>query len=325
MYCATIGFFDGVHLGHQYILRQLWSIAKEEGLEPAILTFKEHPQKVLRDADMPLLTIYQERMDLLKQFGATQIFSFNFEMVHDMTAEEFMGVLKAQCGVDLLLLGYDQHFGADRLQHFSDYEAAAMRVGVRVRLMPKAPSFGIEVNGVFSPFKCADGTDMPDPSSSAIRKALQRGDVSTANILLGRPYSFTGLVVEGRQIGRQIGFPTANLELRPGKLIPSAGVYLCQASLPAAMAKLMKLPEASPLANGKKANALLNIGTNPTIDAENPLTLELYIPGFEGNLYNKRVHVELLRFLRPERRFESLEDLKAQIEQDLVSLNQIQL
>lgn len=316
MYCATIGFFDGVHLGHQYMLRQLWSIAKEEGLDSAILTFSEHPSTVLYGVEMPLLTTYQERMDLLKQCAPSQIFCFNFEMVHDMKAEEFMNVLKTQCNVSLLLMGYDQHFGSDRLQKFSDYEAAAMRVGLRVRLMPQAPAFGMEINGIFSPFKRPDGTDMPSPSSSAIREALGTGDVSTANILLGRPYSFQGLVVEGKHLGRQLGFPTANLELRPGKLVPSSGVYLCQVSLPPAMAKFMKLPAGTPMADGEKAYALLNIGDNPTVDGANT-TLEIHIPGFDGNLYNKRMNVELIRFVREEKKFASLDELKAQIYLDL--------
>lgn len=334
MYCATIGFFDGVHLGHQFMLRQLWSIAKEEGLDPAILTFSEHPAKVLRGRDVPLLTTYSERMEMLKQFGVSQIFAFNFEMVHDMTAEQFMNVLKTQCGVELLLMGYDQHFGSDRMSRFADYEAAAMRVGLRLRLMPKAPSFGMEVNGVFSPFKKQDGSDMPDPSSSAIREALQEGDVSTANILLGRPYSLTGLVVEGKQIGRQMGFPTANIELRPGKLVPMGGVYLCQVALPKMVAKMLKLPAGTPLADGEKAYALLNIGTNPTVNEapscplmvpenaaqEQPILMEIHVPRFEGNLYNKRLTVDIIRYLRPERKFDSLDELKQQIARDLESV-----
>lgn len=307
------------------MLRQLWSIAKEEGLDSAILTFDKHPNEVLCGVEMPLLTIYQERMDLLKQCAPSQIFSFNFELVHDMTAEEFMGVLKTRCNVSLLLMGYDQHFGSDHLQRFSDYEAAAMRVGLRIRLMPQMPAFGMEVKVptannedkyVFTPFKCADGTDMPSPSSSAIRKALATGDVSTANIMLGRPYSFQGLVVEGKHLGRQLGFPTANLELRPGKLVPASGVYLCQVSLPSAMAKFMKLPAGTPLADGEKAYALLNIGDNPTVDGANT-TLEIHIPGFDGNLYNKRMNVDLIRFIRPEQKFASLDALIAQIRLDI--------
>lgn len=310
MYCATIGFFDGVHLGHQFILRQLWSIATEEGLRSAIITFNEHPAKILHGQDMPLLTTQRERMDMLRSFGADQIFAFRFEAVRDMTAEEFMGILHTQCGVDLLLMGYDQHFGSDGLRHFADYEMAAMRVGMRVRLLPEAPDYTANEGGLS--FLTATGQPVPPPSSSVIRKCLQEGDVSTANFLLGRPYAMNGLVIEGKQIGRQIGFPTANIELQPGKLIPAPGVYVCEVSFPQSRLK----------APFEKKRALLNIGTNPTVsgEAENPLSIEVYIPDFDGNLYNRRMTVCPLRFIRAERKFVSLEELKQQITEDLKQL-----
>lgn len=317
MYVATIGFFDGVHLGHQFLLRQLWSTAEAEHLQSAIVTFNQHPQTVLSGTDMPLLTPYSERVDLLKQFGTNQIFAFNFEAVHQLSAEEFLRLLHTQCGVDMLLLGYDQHFGADGLRAFADYEAAGVRAGVQVRLMQPAPPFGMEVNGVFSPFRMADGSPMPAPSSSAIRNALLSGDIATANILLGRPYALTGLVVEGRQLGRELGFPTANLLLQPGKLIPAAGVYHCRVSFPPS--KYLK-----PLFDER--DALLNIGTNPTVQnaqsptcspADGDLSLEVHIPGFEGNLYNRKLQVQLVRYLRPEQTFPTLDALREQIALDL--------
>lgn len=303
-YCATIGFFDGVHLGHQFMLRQLWSIAAEEGLQSAILTFNEHPSKVLRGVNLPLLTTHRERMEMLQQFGVDQIFAFRFEAVHEMSAEDFMALLKTQCGVELLLMGYDQHFGNDGLRHFADYEAAAMRVGLRVRLMPEAPDF--TANEAGATFLTATGELMPCPSSSVIRQMLLSGDVSSANFLLGRPYALNGLVVEGRQIGRQIGFPTANIELQPGKLVPASGVYVCEVSFPKS-----RIP-----APFEKRRALLNIGTNPTVEGEKQ-TLEVHIPDFDGNLYNRRMTVCPLRFIRKEEKFESLDLLKAQIQEDL--------
>lgn len=306
-YCATIGYFDGVHLGHQFMLRQLWSAAAEEGLQSAIITFNEHPLEVLTGEKQSLLTTSRERMDLLKSFGMDQIFAFRFEAVHEMTAEEFMGVLKTQCGVEVLLMGYDQHFGSDGMKRFADYETAAMRAGLRLRLLPPAPDYTANESG--ATFLTQKGDPMPAPSSTVIRHLLETGDVSSANFLLGRPYALNGLVVEGKQLGRTIGFPTANLLLQPGKLVPSPGVYVCEVSFPQTR---LKMPF-------EKKRALLNIGNNPTVEGKTQ-TIEVYIPEFEGNLYNYRMTVCPLRFVREERKFESIEALKAQIIEDLKQL-----
>lgn len=308
-YCATIGFFDGVHLGHQFILRQLVATAQAEGLDSAVITFTEHPAKVLVGQSDPLLTSYKERMARLQESGVGQVFVFNFEAIHQMTAEEFMTVLKMQCGVSLLLMGYDQHFGSDNLRAFADYEMAAYRVGIHVRQMPPAPDYTQTTAGDAVSFLTADGLPMPAPSSTTIRRMIMSGDVSSANFLLGRPYALHGLVVEGRQIGRQIGFPTANLQLLPGTLIPAAGVYVCEVSFPKS-----RIP-----APFERKRALLNVGTNPTVDGSET-TLEVHIPAFEGNLYNRQMTVCPLRFVRGEQKFATLDELRQQIEKDLQSL-----
>lgn len=277
-YVATIGFFDGVHTGHRYLISRLREEAACRGMDSAILTFEQHPETVLRGTPKPLLTTFEERTERLKAEGVTEIFCFNFEVIQMMTAEEFMSVLVNNCGVHVLLMGYDHHFGSDHLSSFADYQAAAARVGLIVLPIDQAPE--------------------GDVSSSKIRRAIQRGAIESANIMLGYPYSITGVVVHGRGLGRTIGFPTANISVPEGKILPANGVYAVEAD---------GMP------------AILNIGTNPTI-GDNAVTLEVHIPGFTGDLYDQPLTLRLLRYIREEQRFESLEALKAQIERDIAGL-----
>lgn len=277
-YVATIGFFDGVHTGHRYLISRLREEAARRGLDSAILTFEQHPETILCGTPKPLLTTFEERTALLKAEGVTEIFCFNFSVIQMMTAEEFMRILVGNCGVSVLLMGYDHHFGSDHLASFADYQAAAARVGLTILPIEQAPE--------------------GDVSSSKIRRALQRGAIESANIMLGYPYTLTGTVVHGRGLGRTIGFPTANIALPADKILPANGVYAVEAD---------GLP------------ALLNIGTNPTV-GDNAITLEVHIPDFVGDLYDQQLSIRLLRFIREEKRFDSLDALKDQIRQDLQSL-----
>lgn len=277
-YVATIGFFDGVHTGHRYLISRLREEAARRGLDSAILTFEQHPETILCGTPKPLLTTFEERTALLKAEGVTEIFCFNFSVIQMMTAEEFMRILVGNCGVSVLLMGYDHHFGSDHLASFADYQAAAARVGLTILPIEQAPE--------------------GDVSSSKIRRALQRGAIESANIMLGYPYTLTGTVVHGRGLGRTIGFPTANIALPADKILPANGVYAVEAD---------GMP------------ALLNIGTNPTV-GDNAITLEVHIPDFVGDLYDQQLSIRLLRFIREEKRFDSLDALKDQIRQDLQSL-----
>lgn len=272
---ATIGFFDGVHTGHQFVLQRLSVIAAENGLKPAAVIFEDHPQEVLRSVQVPLLTTLEERVALLKNNGIQEVLSFRFETIRNLKAEEFMQLLKEQYDVRLLVMGYDHHFGSDRLTEYADYQACADRVGMQLTRLPQNP-------------------DSP-ASSTKIRQALTAGNIEEANRLLGYPYSLEGTVVAGKQIGRKIGFPTANLSVPNGKLIPAAGVYACEA---------------------EGHNALLNIGTNPTVNGTEQ-TIELHLLDFQGDLYGKRMNVKLLRFIRADRKFDSIDDLKRQIQSDV--------
>lgn len=277
-FAATIGFFDGVHTGHQFVLQRLIMVANEKGLDTAVIVFEDHPQKVLQGMQVPLLTTYEERMELLKNSGISKILPFRFAEIQALKAEEFMQLLHAQYDVDTLVMGYDHHFGSDRLTDFCDYQISADRVGMNLIRLPQNPA--------------------SNASSTVIRRALLKGDIELANRLLGYPYSFTGTVVKGRQIGRTIGFPTANLSVSKEKLLPAAGVYVCEVD---------------------DRKALLNIGNNPTVNGMEQ-TIELHLIGFQGDLYGKQLRVRLLQYLRPERKFENMEALRLQIEQDVAAL-----
>ena len=275
---ATIGFFDGVHTGHRFVLDNLRSVALENNLESAVVIFEDHPQLVLRGVRVPLLTTFNERVDLLKNNGINIVLPFCFKEIRSLTAEAFMRLLHEQHHVDILVMGYDHHFGSDRMTAFTDYEACAARVGIRLVCLPQNP--------------------VSNASSTAIRRALLAGNIEKANRLLGYPYAICGKVVSGRQLGRTIGFPTANLSLPEEKLIPAAGVYICEVD---------------------DRKALLNIGNNPTVNGTEQ-TVELYLPDFEGDLYGKKLTVKLLKYLRPERKFENMEALRQQIVQDVAAL-----
>lgn len=291
-YTATIGFFDGVHKGHQYLIEQLLHEAARQGTDSAIITFEEHPENILRGIRKPLLTTYSERTTLLRATGISEIFCFRFDIVKDMTAEDFMRILKNNCHVDVLLMGYDHHFGSDRLCSFADYKAAAERVGMQLCPIQQAPE--------------------GDVSSSKIRKALLNGDVEKATKMLGKPYTISGAVVHGRGIGREIGYPTANIEPDRDKLLPRAGVYKVE----------IEGLEEDGQRNEDRRTAILNIGNNPTISNDSNTTLEVHIPDYDHNLYGRPLTLRFLRYIREERRFDSIAELQQQIAKDLRAMRE---
>ena len=280
---STIGFFDGVHRGHQFLLDCLIKEASLRGLSPVVLTFEEHPDLVLRGIHTPLLTTFSERRQRLLDKGVGQVLPFRFADIHDLTAEQFLRLIHDRYHVQVLLMGYDHRFGSDKLDSFDQYREIAQRVGVELVLLPQAPDVTV--------------------SSTRIREALLKGDVETANELLGYEYTLTGTVVHGNAIGRTIGFPTANLSLPADKLIPASGVYAVKSSI----------------SNLPSSISLLNIGHNPTIGSL-PLSVELHIPDFDGDLYDQTLSVSLVRRIRPEQTFPSLDALRTQILLDLHSL-----
>lgn len=274
-YIATIGFFDGVHLGHQYLLSALREEAAKRGLQSAIITFSEHPKKVLSSEAKPLLTTYQERMAMLKGMGVDEIFCFNFELIYTLSATEFEQLIHDRCGVEVLLIGYDHHFGCPQSTIHNSPSGAQSTIHY--------PQSTIE--HLHLPERPGD----QHISSTRIRQALLAGEIVQANEMLGYAYPLIGKVVHGKGLGRTIGFPTANIELEPDKLIPAPGVYVAEWNF---------------------RRVLLNIND----------TIEMYIPNFEGDLYGQAVMVELIARIRGEQHFDNLDQLKSQIQKDLLQL-----
>lgn len=282
---ATIGFFDGVHKGHQFLFEHLRQEAADKGLTPLVVTFDRHPRSILQADYVPqLLTTTDERIALLQQ-EAADVLVLDFAEIQARTAAEFMTYLRDEHHVSVLLMGYDHQFGSDRLRHPQDYRRIGEQLGVEVL------TTGEYAEGEWH------------VSSTEIRQALENGNIAVANELLGRPYALSGTVVHGNAIGRTIGFPTANIEPdSPEKIIPRAGVYRVTAC-----------------GQGLRAEGLLNIGTNPTV-GNTRRTIELHLPHFQGDLYDLHLTVQFERFVREEQKFASLQELQQKIKEDIASL-----
>ena len=274
---ATIGFFDGVHKGHQFLFEHLQSLASERGLQPLIVTFAEHPRTVLDSDYIPrLLSSLEEREKQLSQYGEVVVLSF--ADIQPLTAAEFMTRLRDEYHVTTLLMGYDHRFGSDRLKHPQDYRRVGEQCGIEVLTMNEY------VEGEWH------------VSSTEIRAALENGNIAVANELLGHPYTLRGQVVHGKAIGRTLGFPTANIApMDPLKIIPKAGVYVALVNTPTM----------------DNAPAFVNIDKQGLIEA--------HIPSFKGDLYDQILKIRFLRFLREEKHFDSLEELREQIKADIDS------
>ena len=283
---ATIGFFDGVHKGHQFLFAQVCSIAEQEGMQPLIVTFDQHPRAVLQNDYIPqLITSLEERKALLQQYA--EVLVLPFEQIRALTAQQFMSFLKDEYDVQKIVMGYDHRFGSDKLNQIHDYRLGAQSIGMEIIKQ------GEYIDGEWH------------VSSTEIRQALQNGNVIVANELLGRNYTLNGAVVRGKGIGRTIGFPTANIQPEtPEKIIPKSGVYAVQART----------------STSSWMPAILNIGTNPTI-GNNQQTIELHIPHFDENLYGQQIAIVFVRYIREERKFLDTNALREQIKKDINSLS----
>lgn len=284
MVIAT-GFFDGVHLGHRFILRQLVEESARRGDESMVVTFWPHPRNVLHreEGNLHLLTSLDEKKALIEEIGVNHIevvpFSRDFS---GYTTEEYLReYIIGRFGGKAILLGYDNRIGSD--QCFPDKTAEiAERLGLDV-IRPEYVSSGETAI-----------------SSTRIRIALEAGDVVSANAMLGYGYKLQGTVVDGNKIGRTIGFPTANMSLdEPMKLIPGNGVYLVKVEV-----------------LGKTWSGMCNIGVRPTVGAGNALTIETNIFGFDADIYGHSISVEFVRKIREEVKFNNFAMLAKQLEED---------
>lgn len=293
-YCAAIGFFDGVHRGHQYLIGQIKAEAARRGLTPIVVTFEEHPRLTLKRTYYwpELLTTNAEKLVLLEQYGLGGCAMLHFDQAMSMlTSREFMEqILRDEMGVKCLITGYDHHFGSDLSAGFKDYVKAGRELGMDV-LRER-------------PFE----TDELRISSSATRRFLTGGNVEMARVCLGRPYKMEGIVVRGRQKGTLIGFPTANLHPDcEEQLVPGRGVYAVRAHI-----------------GGFSYMGMLNIGWRPTFGNGDDQSIEVHLLDYDGgNLYGERLTLHFYRRVRDEQRFDSIETLQAQLAADAAEVRQL--
>lgn len=283
---VTPGTFDGVHKGHRTILSRLKERAEKSGGESVVLTFHPHPRIVLQgeDSDLKLLTTLEEKTALLREAGIDHfiIHPFTREFSRTSVIEYVRDMLVGQIGMKQLVIGYDHHFGRNREGNLDN-------------LQELAPLYEFEIEEI-----PAQEIDAVNVSSTKIRKALVEGDVELAHQYLGYPYRLSGAVIEGKQVGRKLGYPTANISVQhPLKMIPAKGVYAVRVLLDSGAYK-----------------GMLNIGVRPTVDDSEKETLEVHLLDFEGELYHRPLTVEFLKRLRGEERFENMDQLRDQLKRD---------
>ncbi|PUZ24484.1 hypothetical protein/riboflavin kinase / FMN adenylyltransferase [Chitinophaga costaii] len=279
----TIGTFDGVHTGHRYILQQLDKSAKTSGGEKVIITFDPHPREVLRPQDKPIhiLTTLPEKIALLEQCGIDHLVVVPFTMAFaGMSASDYIAdFLIARFHPHTIIIGYDHRFGHNREGGLPLLEQEQTRYGYELIEIPEQVVHDLTV------------------SSTKIRANLEAGQVALANELLGYPYCISGTVMHGDKMGRQLGYPTANVQLPDArKLIPAEGIYAIR----------VQLQQETNWRPG-----VMSIGTRPTFNGAD-VRLEAHLFDFQGDLYDQVIHIQFIEYLRPNRKFD---DVKALIEQ----------
>lgn len=282
---ATIGFFDGVHRGHRYLIKQVCEVAAARGLASSVITFPVHPRKVMQADYRPeLLTSCDEKVALLAETGIDYCMMLEFTPeVARLSAKQFMQILKEHYQIQVLVVGYDHRFGHNRSEGFDDYVRYGKEMGMEVLLAHAYLSDGnITV------------------SSSMIRHFLQQSNVSSAAECLSYNFFLEGTVVGGYRVGRKIGFPTANLRVNdPDKIIPADGVYAVYVFL-----------------DGVRYGGMLSIGYRPTLANGTDRSIEVNIFHFNADIYNQPMRISFVRYMRPELKFDSVEELIARIRQD---------
>ena len=280
----TIGTFDGVHLGHRKILERLTNDAKKTGLRSTVLTFFPHPRMVLqKDADIQLLNTLEEKKQILAGMGLDYLVIHPFTKEFSrLSATEFVrDILVNSLKAKKIIIGYDHRFGRNRNANIQDLIAFGNTLDFEVEEIP------------------AQEIDEVSVSSTKIRKALLEGDITTANSYLSYPYILTGTITKGKGLGKQFGFPTANLQIAEDyKLIPKNGVYVVQGEI-----------------MGQTHYGMMNIGYNPTV-AGTHKSIEINFFDFDGNLYGQKVQVGILHRIRDEHKFDTVEELKNQLAKD---------
>ena len=290
-YVSTIGFFDGVHRGHQYLLHQLLDEGKRRGLATRVYTFAEHPRRVLQaDYQPQLLTTLEEKRAFIAAEGIDEcrVLEFDNQMAR-MTAAQFMQQILIPEGVKVLLMGYDHRFGSDR----ADFQVCrGLGEALGVEILQELPFSENAPQAI---------------SSSLVRRELRSGDVAAATCALGRYYTLSGTIGLGRRVGRDLGFPTANLQLdNAQKMLPAAGAYAVWAHV-----------------DEKRYAGMTNIGTRPTLQNGEDVTVETHILDFQGDIYGHALRLEFVERLRGECQFAALDALRAQLYDDALRAKEI--
>lgn len=282
---VTAGTFDGVHVGHQQILSKLRALADKTGGQTVLITYWPHPRLVLKpwENTLLLLSTFPEKANLLEHYGVDHLVKIPFtQEFAQMSPEDYIKVILSEnVKTSQMIIGYDHRFGKDRTGGLEELKAFAPKYNYEVEEIPRQD---IDEIGI---------------SSTKIRNALATGDIETANKYLGRSYSLTGKVVHGKKLGRSIGFPTANIVVKESyKLIPADGIYAVKVCN-----------------KYRKFDGMLNIGQRPTVGGENK-TIEAHIFDFNEDIYDKEISIEFIDHIRNEIKFDSIEALKHQLEED---------
>lgn len=280
----ALGFFDGVHLGHQALLRSCRSLADQLGSPAAALTFDRHPASLVSGRQMPLINSIQDRELLLRGYGMDRVVVLPFDdgLMHT-SWQDFFDRLLTEYGAAGLVCGDDFHFGQKGAGNAQLLQEACRQAGIPCVVVPEQTVDGVRV------------------SSTHIRRLLEAGQMAEAVRFLGHPHMLSGEVVSGQRLGRTLGIPTANLQVPEGVIVPKYGVYACKA---------MEHP------------AVANVGCRPTVSGSG-ITVEPWILDFEGDLYGKRITLQFYQFLRPEQKFGSLEELQAEIRRNAAQTREI--
>ena len=283
---ATVGFFDGVHAGHRYLLQSVRDIARDEHKISVVITFDNHPRKVLHaDFQPKLLTTLDEKISVLSETGVDACVVLNFTKdLSQLSAFSFLkDVLHDKLKVSTLLVGHDHRFGHNREQGFDEYRAIGATLGMNLIQVEKYTT-----------------DEAHHISSSEVRHALERGEIAQANKLLTYPFILTGRVKSGFQVGRKIGFPTANLTPSDkDKIIPATGVYAVRVKW-----------------DNHTFRGMMNIGYRPTMGHSDEKSLEVHILDFEGDVYDRNLKIEFIAKIRDEMKFSSVDELIIQLEKD---------
>ena len=281
----ALGFFDGVHLGHAALLKAARELAAQYGVEPAVLSFDTPPGKTIEGTPVPMINSALDRADIMRRiFGLQDLIFLHFDSeLRHMAWDKFVEWLKADFGAVCLVAGYDFRFGYQGAGNAQLLRQKCEELGLGCHIVPPVMDSGEPV------------------SSTRIRKLLLEGQCRRAGELLGHRHLLTDAVRSGYRFGRTLGTPTINMRFEDGVLVPRHGVYIAEAHI---------------LHSGERFPAVTNIGVRPTVGGEAAVTVESHLLGVDRNLYGQRIRVEFYKFLRPEIKFQRIEDLRDQIRQD---------